>query len=113
MARKLFVRMWIRGVFPYAIGKGDFVGSVAGNALTVAAQVSPSWQTTVNHLASQIPIYGLAGAVTARLVIAPYELWKEQRERAGKPELALCQMEVPSGPPQIVLQRTEPDAGAK
>ena len=40
-------------------------------------------------LAWQIPVFGLAGAMAWRIIVAPYELWKEQKSRADRAESGL------------------------
>lgn len=40
----------------------------------------------MNDLLWQIPVYALAGTMLYRLLVTPYEMWKEQKERADRAE---------------------------
>lgn len=77
-----YLSLWVRRAFHRSFGIGDFVSSVVGNAATVAVHFHPAWKTNMIDLAWQIPVFGLAGAMAWRILVAPYELWKEQKARA-------------------------------
>lgn len=77
-----YVSLWVRRAFHRSLGIGDFISSVVGNAVTVAVHFHPAWRSSVSDLVWQIPVFGLAGAMAWRIIVAPYELWKEQKARA-------------------------------
>lgn len=84
--RRTFLREWMWRSTRLSITRGDLAASVAGNALTVAVQFVPTWRTTLNDLAWQIPVYGLVGVFLWRLALAPYDMWKDQKDRADSAE---------------------------
>ena len=77
-----FISLWIRGAFARSIGLGDFWAGVAGNILTVFVHFYPTYEASVKDLIWQIPLYGLAAAMLYRLLVTPYELWRNAEERA-------------------------------
>jgi len=90
MSAPSFAREWVSRSFHGSISKSDLLGSVVGNALTVWAHVDPRSDTTVTDLSWQIPVFALAGTIALRLLIAPYGMWKEQKDRADQAEAAIA-----------------------
>jgi hypothetical protein len=72
-----FLRLWFRQAFKRSISLGDLWGSLAGNIISIFLQFRPEFQPMLKDLLWQIPIFSMAGAMAFRLMIAPYELWKE------------------------------------
>lgn len=77
-----FVRQWIWRSFHRGIGVGDAIGGLLGNVVTFVAHVTPWGQSEMTDLAWQIPVFALAGAMMLRLFSTPYEMWREQKDRA-------------------------------
>ena len=90
MQKRGFYLEWSKRALHLSLRRGDFIASVAGNSLTVASQLVPSWPKGVTDLLWQVPIYGLAAAIFWRFVSAPFEMWGEQKQRADAAELALA-----------------------
>lgn len=77
-----FIRLWIWGAIRRSVGLGDFIAGIVGNIITIFLHFYPNYETAMNDLIWQIPLYGLAAAMLYRLLITPYELWKDAEERA-------------------------------
>jgi hypothetical protein len=75
-----FYLLWIARAFKRSISIGDFWASVAGNSLTVFIHLFPAWNAELGDLLWQVPVYGVAAAIIFRLLVAPYELWKEAHQ---------------------------------
>lgn len=87
MRKRTFYAEWLRRAFGQSINKGDYFSSVAGSVVTVITHyLSPDAAHSLSALAWQVPLWGLAAAMALRLVLAPYELWKEQKGRAENAE---------------------------
>jgi len=78
----IYLRQWLGRAFLPAIGRGDLLGSLLGNAGTVWAQLDPSWASTMRDIAWQVPVFALAGVMLLRLVTSPYFLWRDERRKA-------------------------------
>lgn len=72
-----FIHLWLWGALRRSVGLGDFIAGIVGNIVTVILHFYPAYEAAMKDLLWQIPIYGLAGAMAWRLMIVPYELWKE------------------------------------
>ena len=71
MGKRVFYRQWLRMSFSQSVNKGDFFSSVAGGVVTV-----------VTHYLDPDSAKSLAAAMALRIVVAPYELWSEQKQKA-------------------------------
>jgi hypothetical protein len=79
----MFVNLWLRRAFTRSISLGDLAGSLIGNGINVFLQFNPDYAPVMKDLIWQIPVYAMAGAMAYRLLIAPYELWKEAGDRVS------------------------------
>ncbi len=95
MAVLSFWRQWIGRAFSRSLGLGDLAGSLVGNAATVWVHYDPRWQSALADLRWQVPIFALGGALALRLLVAPYELWKQQKDRADAAEALLGKLRDP------------------
>lgn len=84
MGKHLFYGQWLRrAILSGSLSKGDFISSVAGGIVTVASHfLSPIHAHSLAEWGWHIPVVGLAAAMALRLLAAPYEMWREQKERA-------------------------------
>ncbi len=91
-----YFKLWGQRAFSQTLGSADLWSSIAGAVLAAIVHFYPTSETTVNGLAWQIPLWALATVTAARLICAPYWIWKEQRkeltdtrDRAARAEDAL------------------------
>ncbi|WP_157083163.1 hypothetical protein [Novosphingobium lentum] len=101
--------LWLKRSFHRSFGIGDAIAGGIGSAANIGLHFHPSWQSKMTEMAWQIPLFGLAAALLWRLLIAPYELWKEQKDRADKAECGLV-LEAKKASLTIEIDR---DGGAK
>ena len=76
-------KLWLRQAFALTWGWGDTISGLLGSAVPIAAHFFPQWGQRVSESLWMTPIWGLATAAFFRfLLVAPYELWKQERAKA-------------------------------
>jgi hypothetical protein len=102
-----FLWRWVWTAFRRSLGLADAISGVTGALAAFLLGDSP---TVMTDLAWQIPVFSLAVAMVARLAVAPYLIWRDEREavlglaEGLRPALALvsdpsCPACAPSEPP--------------
>lgn len=85
--RRLYIKQWLSSALSQSIGAADLWSSIAGAVLAVIVHFFPESESAVNALLWQVPLWALASVLLARLVVAPYWLWRiERRARIKKEE---------------------------
>ena len=72
---------WIWVAFRHSWGITDYIGPVAGIIIAYLLPRYPQWGSTLIELTWQIPLGILGGLVIVRLLLAPYWMYKESRQR--------------------------------
>jgi hypothetical protein len=76
-ALKFYLR-WMSVAFKHPWGIADFISSVLGLVVPIAVRLVPAWHTAVTDLQWQIPLAVLGTLGAARLLLAPYWIYREQ-----------------------------------
>ncbi|RYG56654.1 hypothetical protein EON80_29130 [bacterium] len=64
---------------------GETISGLAASAIPISAHFFPDWGEAIDGDLWLIPVWGLAAAAAFRLLFSsPFELWKEEKERADR-----------------------------
>ncbi|MEO8669602.1 MAG: hypothetical protein ABI399_13865, partial [Bauldia sp.] len=75
-----FYRRWIAAAFSHAIGPIDLWSGLIAALLTVVGHFLPAVAPLMTDLLWQTPLWAAAAVVVARLLVAPYWIWKAQEQ---------------------------------
>ena len=90
MGARSFYSSWAKRTFFQSLGWGDGIASVAGSIATVITHyLDQKTATSVTVWAWEIPVWGMAAAMALRIVVAPFEMWREQKTKGADTETKL------------------------
>lgn len=87
-----YPRAFFKHVFLRAPDHIDLWSGLVAAGFTVAAHLLPEWGEALTDLLWQIPLWAVAAVIGVRLVMAPYWIARDQRERIAELEDRLARL---------------------
>jgi hypothetical protein len=87
-----FYWLWLKTAFKHSFGPIDLWSGMAAAAVGLVTHFWPSEAEAMTSLTWQIPLWVLCFVMTARLLVAPYWIWKAQQEKVEGAEGELARL---------------------
>lgn len=84
-----FYWLWLKTAFRRSVGPIDLWSGLAGVILNGVGHYVPWVEQAMGNLSWQIPLWAAAAIVVVRLLMAPYWIWRDQKQRLDDLEARL------------------------